>query len=144
MTQTISLSEFARKRGITPAAVSRAVKVGRIVRALGRDARGRPVITDAALAGRELDENTSRAPARPLRAVTSAPQPLPRDPAGIPLERVTVWTWGDDLIGLAVCPDEDSDPGPAAVCIPMTATDAIAVGRWLARAAQAHLRGENE
>lgn len=54
----MSLRAYAKHRGVTPMAVSLAVKDGRLVRCVARDAHGAPKITDAALADQEWDANT--------------------------------------------------------------------------------------
>lgn len=56
----ITLSDYAKLRGVTPKAVSKAVAAGRLVASVGRSDRGQPVILDPAVADREWEENTRR------------------------------------------------------------------------------------
>jgi len=75
----ISLRAYAKHRGTSVVAVSRAVKSGRLSRSVTHDARNQPKIADVALADQEWAENTdlTRAPAfvkeRGLGVQTSAP-----------------------------------------------------------------------
>lgn len=54
----MSLRAYARRRGVSPEAVSKAVADGRLRAAVVRDARGAPKIADPELADREWDGNT--------------------------------------------------------------------------------------
>lgn len=56
----ITLSDYAKLRGVTPKAVSKAVAAGRLVASVGRNDRGQPVILDPAVADREWEANTRR------------------------------------------------------------------------------------
>ncbi len=58
--ERIGLRAYARLRGCSPSAVSRAIKEGRISRAVRRDKRGNPKI-DPVLADREWAEHTDPA-----------------------------------------------------------------------------------
>lgn len=60
----LTLTAYAKHRGVSKMAVSRAVKVGRLRESVTRDDRGRPQIADPAVADLEWDANTdlSRAP----------------------------------------------------------------------------------
>ena len=60
----MSLRDYARRRGVSPMAVSRAVTAGRLTKSVVRDAKGDPKIADADLADREWEATTdySRAP----------------------------------------------------------------------------------
>lgn len=60
MTAPITLSDYAKLRGVTPKAVSKAVAAGRLVASVGRSDRGQPVILDPAVADREWEVNTRR------------------------------------------------------------------------------------
>jgi len=77
----ISLRAYAKHRGTSVVAVSRAVKSGRLRASVTKDHRGQPKIADIALADKEWAENTdlTRAPAfvkeRGLDVQTSAPAP---------------------------------------------------------------------
>lgn len=54
----MSLRAYAKHRGVTPMAVSIAIKAGRLVKCVTRVANGDPKINDAALADQEWDANT--------------------------------------------------------------------------------------
>lgn len=60
----MSLRDYARRRGVSPMAVSRAVTAGRLTKSVVRDANGDPKIADADLADLEWEATTdySRAP----------------------------------------------------------------------------------
>jgi len=55
----ISCAAYARSRGLTPAAVSLAIKHGRLVESVVRDHRGQPKIGDPDLADQEWRANTN-------------------------------------------------------------------------------------
>jgi hypothetical protein len=71
----ISLRAYAKRRGVSPEAVSEAVSSGRLSASVTRNARGQPKIADPDLADREWEANTdwSRVPAF-----------APKDPDGLP------------------------------------------------------------
>lgn len=102
MTAPISLTAYAKRRGVSPVAVSKAVASGRLSASVVRDERNAPKICDPELADREWTANTRpridhppsvpRAPADmgsaprsepapDVQAATSRPRP-PRAPAG--------------------------------------------------------------
>lgn len=54
----MSCRQYAKRRGVTPMAVSVAIKVGRLRASVGRDENGQPKIVDPDLADREWAENT--------------------------------------------------------------------------------------
>jgi hypothetical protein len=54
----MAVRAFARWLGVTPAAVRRAANDGRLVRSVARDAKGRLLILDAALARREWEAHS--------------------------------------------------------------------------------------
>lgn len=56
--ERLSLRAYAKHRGCSAMAVSRAVRAGRLEKSVGRDAKGAPVILDAELADREWAETT--------------------------------------------------------------------------------------
>src|SRR5215470_10845957 len=56
----MSFSTFGRRLGVTRQAVARAHLTGRLRASVGRDAKKRPVIVDAALAVAEWNENRQR------------------------------------------------------------------------------------
>lgn len=60
MSERVSLRGFARRQGVSPQAVSKAVKAGRLSRSVGRDAAGRPVITNPELAAQEWRTRAAR------------------------------------------------------------------------------------
>jgi hypothetical protein len=51
----MGVREFARQFGVSPAAVRRAARDGRLSASIGRNSKGHLVILDAALARREWD-----------------------------------------------------------------------------------------
>lgn len=77
----ISLRDYAKARGVSPMAVSKAIKSGRLVRSVVRDHRGQPKIGDVALADREWAAGTdlSKAPGYVKERETARPPP-PRAP----------------------------------------------------------------
>jgi hypothetical protein len=68
----ISLSAYARHRGVTPAAVQKAVATGRLRASVARDDRGAPRIADVELADREWSARTQARIARPRPAPAPA------------------------------------------------------------------------
>lgn len=54
----MSLAAYAKRRGVSSVAVSKAVSTGRLADSVVRDARGAPKIADPELADREWEENT--------------------------------------------------------------------------------------
>jgi len=72
MSELVSFSEFARSRGVSAQAVSKAVKSGRFQKALTQDAKGRPSLV-ADVAQREWEENTSR-PTKPATEAAYKPE----------------------------------------------------------------------
>jgi hypothetical protein len=85
VTAPITLSDYAKLRGVTPKAVSKAVAAGRLVASVGRSDRGQPVILDPAVADREWEANTRRrADYTPPGAITK-----PSDPASAREESAT-------------------------------------------------------
>jgi len=130
MAERVSLSEFGRRIGASPQAVSKAIQRGRLARSVGIDAKGRKMIADVALARREWRERASKpAPTKVLRPV--------------PIEHFVVTELDGGLFGLVICADVDAetyDPRRDKI-IAMTVGDAIAVGSWLRGAAIARRDG---
>ncbi len=60
----MSLRQFAAHVGVSHSRIVEGVASGRLARSIGRDARGRPVILDAALARREWTQNAAKPPTR--------------------------------------------------------------------------------
>lgn len=60
MPGALTLTAYARLRGVSVKSVSRAIAAGRLVQSVGRDHLGRPTIVDVDLAGREWNANTQR------------------------------------------------------------------------------------
>ncbi len=54
----MSLAAYAKRRGVSSVAVSKAVSTGRLTQSVVRDERGAPKIGDPELADREWEENT--------------------------------------------------------------------------------------
>lgn len=54
----MSLTAYAKRRGVSTVAVSKAIAAGRLTESVVRDARGGPKIADPEMADREWDENT--------------------------------------------------------------------------------------
>lgn len=87
MTAPLTLTAYAKLRGVSVKSVSRAIATGRLVQSVGRDHLGRPTITDPDLAGREWDTNTrQRADGHPIAArdPTSAGEPASSARAAAP------------------------------------------------------------
>lgn len=63
--KTLTLTAYAKRRGVSVKAVSKAVKAGRLKESVGKDRAGRPSIVDADLADVEWEANSdpSTAPA---------------------------------------------------------------------------------
>lgn len=80
--EPLSLRQYAARRGVSPMAVSRAIKTGRLTASVGRDADGTPRINDPELADREWDQRTdlSKAPGA-VKARAAARPPPPPAPA---------------------------------------------------------------
>lgn len=57
---SMSLTAYAKRRGVSAVAVSKAVATDRLVQSVGRNDRGQPVILDPELADREWTANTRR------------------------------------------------------------------------------------
>lgn len=74
----MTLTAYAKHRGVTKMAVSKAVASGRLLRCIVRDAQGRPSITDAALADEEWNASKRVTPVD--RDINPAIPP----PAGVP------------------------------------------------------------
>lgn len=53
-----TLTEYAKRRGVSKAAVSKAIATGRLTKSVARNKRGQPSIADQDLADREWDANT--------------------------------------------------------------------------------------
>lgn len=83
MTEPITLTAYAERRGVSVKAVSKAIAAGRLVASVTRDARGAPKIADPDLADREWTANTrpSVADQAPSRAAPAPPvtSPIRRD-----------------------------------------------------------------
>jgi phage terminase Nu1 subunit (DNA packaging protein) len=62
----MTLTEYAKRRGKSLQAISKAVKVGRLSRSVGRTAEGHPFITDPELADQEMDANTRQSVSDPI------------------------------------------------------------------------------
>lgn len=65
----MTLTAYAKRRGVSPMAVSKAVKAGRLRASVGRDGAGRPTIADPAVADREWAANSDESKA-PSKAVS--------------------------------------------------------------------------
>jgi hypothetical protein len=63
------------------------------------------------------------------------------DPEPIAATRITVWAWDNGAFGLVVCADEDAEPAPGDIAIPMSTEDAITIGSWLYHAGISRLKG---
>lgn len=74
MADPISLTDYAKRRGVSTVSVSKAVARGRLSASVGRTDRGQPTIVDADLADREWLANT-----RP-RILSRTPPRLPDPP----------------------------------------------------------------
>lgn len=67
----VTLTEYAKRRGVSTRAVSKAIQTGRLVASVARDERGTPSIADPALADQEWATNTRVS--APPRAEPAAP-----------------------------------------------------------------------
>jgi hypothetical protein len=79
--EPISLTAYAKRRGVSQVAVTKAVASGRLSQSVTRDERGAPKIADPDLADREWAENTA---ARGGNIVLPPPPPPPNDAASAP------------------------------------------------------------
>lgn len=106
----ITLTAYAKRRGVSKMAVSRAVKLGRLVESVVRDARGVPSIRDPDLADREWAANMdyTRAPARsavaplqvgpaPAGGAGAAPPPPPAPAEEDPPDAPPEGGWAESL-----------------------------------------------
>lgn len=76
----MSLTDYAKRRGVSTVAVSKAVARGRLSASVTRDERGQPKISDPDLADREWEERTRKRADMPPRGpiakpIASAPPP---------------------------------------------------------------------
>jgi hypothetical protein len=71
----MTLTDYAKRRGVSKMAVSLAVKHGRLVKCIARDAHGRPCITDPELADREWLGNSDYTNAPQHDPGRKAPEP---------------------------------------------------------------------
>ena len=67
----MSLADYAKRRGVSAMAVSKAVAAGRLTASVVRDARGAPKIADPELADREWEANTRQRIERTASAPTA-------------------------------------------------------------------------
>lgn len=77
-TAPITLTAYAKHRGVSVMTISRAVKRGRLARCVVRDEYGSPKIADVALADREWAENSDYTDA-PHRLAAQRPPPAAGD-----------------------------------------------------------------
>jgi hypothetical protein len=73
----ISLTAYAKRRGVSPVAVSKAVARGRLNDSVVRDERGAPKISDPDLADQEWEQNTRQRADRPGQTVRPSRLPDP-------------------------------------------------------------------
>lgn len=96
--KAMSFSAFGRTVGVSPEAVSKAVRVGRLAKSVGVDHKGRRAIVDPELAAKEWKERASklrsgrpwRVSMRVVSEPTESPEALDLSPERIPAERITV------------------------------------------------------
>lgn len=85
MSQSLmSLSDYARRKGVTVVSVSKAVKSGRLRQSVTRDERGQPKIADVEVADREWEANTRRRIDRPAAEPAAASRQGPARAAPAP------------------------------------------------------------
>jgi hypothetical protein len=86
MTPPLSLSAYAKRRGVSHVAVSKAIAAGRLTASVVRDDRGAPKIADPELADREWAANTRPRIDHPAADLGGEPpDPRPRSPrASVP------------------------------------------------------------
>jgi hypothetical protein len=72
----MSLAAYAKRRGVSSVAVSKAVSTGRLTESVVRDERGAPKIGDPELADREWEENTRPRVDKPLTWPATSPEAL--------------------------------------------------------------------
>jgi hypothetical protein len=147
MTRTMSLSAYARHRGVAPSAVTRARRTGRLSQSIGTGRDGAPYVKDVEAADREWAANSDYTfridYLRPPKARAVDPDArrsdiprelgeVARDPEGrIPLEQFSVLTGqnlgnpNEDLVALAWSPRFENDD--AAIILPMTSETAAQV-----------------
>lgn len=80
----MSLSDYARRKGVTVVSVSKAVKSGRLRQSVTRDERGQPKIADVEVADREWEANTRRRIDRPAAEPAAASRRGPARAAPAP------------------------------------------------------------
>lgn len=84
----LTLTAYAKRRGVSVKSVSRAIAAGRLVASVGRDHLGRPTIVDTDLADREWDANTQRRSDPPVVASERQGTPARQSGDGSPGEPV--------------------------------------------------------
>jgi hypothetical protein len=72
----MSLAAYAKRRGVSSVAVSKAVSTGRLTESVVRDERGVPKIGDPELADREWEENTRSRVDKPTASPARSPEAL--------------------------------------------------------------------
>lgn len=84
MTAPLSLTAYAKRRGVSAVAVSKAVAAGRLSASVVRDERGAPKIGDVDLADREWSANTRTRIDHPPPAPVRTPDAQRRRPQAAP------------------------------------------------------------
>lgn len=85
MTEPMTLTAYAQRRGVSTKAVSKAVAAGRLAASVIRDKHGSPKIADPDLADREWTANTRASVDRPLvEPPTSPPRDVAKEPVPTP------------------------------------------------------------
>jgi hypothetical protein len=83
----ISINAYAKSRGISQPAVTKAIKTGRLSKSIVRDAKGDPKIADPALADQEWAANTDQS--KPLNRITGAPKHRKQGDQSLPMANET-------------------------------------------------------
>lgn len=81
---SLTLTAYAKRRGVSPVAVSKAVRTGRLSGSVVRDERGVPAIADPDLADQEWTANTRQRADRPLVERNRRGTPDQQSDDGIP------------------------------------------------------------
>jgi hypothetical protein len=84
VTAPLTLTAYAKRRGVSVKSVSIAVRDRRLVDSVGRDARDQPTILDPELADREWEANTRRRAERPavVESIAGRIEPAQGRPCG--------------------------------------------------------------
>lgn len=97
MAELLTASDYARHRGVSPAAVSKAIESGRLKHCLV-NANGKVRITSAAMADLEWDANTNQAKAPPAAGSATLPLEPSDEPTSFNAAQTAERNWKAKLL----------------------------------------------